>query len=480
MPNTLSIIADVPQKNPKLGFNEYARALADAIRGGEPPQFTIGLYGAWGSGKTSLLNAINHNLSKTPKNVIPVFFDAWRYEKSEYIIVPLLHKIYTEVRKSGNDKLKTILKKALKSLLYSIKFKLPGGLEFNPNEVKNFWEKEGLMPLDQAFSEPFEYFKSLPNALGDRRIVVLIDDLDRCSTENVVSVLESINLIMDVPGFIFVLALDYDVLINAITNRYPHVSGNVFIQKMIQLPFRVPPLNIEDPDFLNELIPELSRLDPALPKGFSNDIRDISILAFKINPRQIKRLINSFLLLRRIMHQRRLKIDYHLLVSVIGLQLKWPSHYQDLQDSVLAGDKNPFQTLINAEDEPNLQRYSERFFKKEVNIIDLKQVFQLTMVVAMEESPEEVQSLTDLRPTLLQNFIEEIQKKGFEQSARSKQLYTHPKLLDLRLKIGKTVVRFEKKNLTEHGRSWQLITSYLITRETHEALKRIDGLLGRS
>jgi predicted KAP-like P-loop ATPase len=87
MDDSIPIVADIPQSDPRLGFAEYAEALADAIRGGTPPQFTIGIYGPWGSGKSSLLNVIHRELTRG-EDVLPVFFDAWRYERSEYIVVP--------------------------------------------------------------------------------------------------------------------------------------------------------------------------------------------------------------------------------------------------------------------------------------------------------------------------------------------------------------------------------------------------------
>jgi KAP family P-loop domain len=59
--------------------------LAGAIRGGTPAQFTIGIYGAWGSGKSSLLNAVARRLSEE-KDVIPVLFDPWRYETTPHIV----------------------------------------------------------------------------------------------------------------------------------------------------------------------------------------------------------------------------------------------------------------------------------------------------------------------------------------------------------------------------------------------------------
>src|SRR5690606_16413114 len=52
------------------------------------------------------------------------------------------------------------------------------------------------------------------------RVVVFVDDLDRCSPDRVLEVIEAIRLVMDVPGFVFVLAIDYDVLVRAVETRY--------------------------------------------------------------------------------------------------------------------------------------------------------------------------------------------------------------------------------------------------------------------
>lgn len=94
MVDVLPVIADTPSMAPRLGFEAYADALARAVRGGEPAQFTIGIYGAWGSGKSSLLHAIENEL-KPYDDVLTVPFDAWRYERADHIIVPLLHSIKT-------------------------------------------------------------------------------------------------------------------------------------------------------------------------------------------------------------------------------------------------------------------------------------------------------------------------------------------------------------------------------------------------
>ncbi len=93
MARSMPIVADIPTADPGLGFREYVDALAEAVRGGQPPQFTIGLYGAWGSGKSSLLRAMAKSLTAADSEVLPVVFDAWRHERSEHIVVPLLYRI---------------------------------------------------------------------------------------------------------------------------------------------------------------------------------------------------------------------------------------------------------------------------------------------------------------------------------------------------------------------------------------------------
>ena len=75
-----------------------------------------------------------------------------------------------------------------------------------------------------------------------RRLVVFVDDLDRCLPEKAIQVLEAIKLFLDVPGCIFVLGLDREAIEDAVQKRYKgEVKAREYLEKIIQLPFILPP-----------------------------------------------------------------------------------------------------------------------------------------------------------------------------------------------------------------------------------------------
>lgn len=156
----------------------------------------------------------------------------------------------------------------------------------------------------------------------------MIDDLDRCSPETIVSLLESMKLFTEVPGFIFVLAVDYQVLISAIEDRYPHVNAVQFLEKIIQVPFRVPQPNFSDQNVMNELI---ENWDSEIKKTWFPDINDdiYSAIAFALrnNPRQIKRLVNSYLILRHINWNNE-ALTHSVLLGALTLQISNEEVYE--------------------------------------------------------------------------------------------------------------------------------------------------------
>jgi energy-coupling factor transporter ATP-binding protein EcfA2 len=479
MKTLIPIIADTPSADPRLGFDSYATALAAAICGGNPAQFTIGIYGPWGSGKSSLLNAVARCLSGET-GIITVFFDAWRYEGAPHIIVPLMSAIYSEINKRGSGKLTEKVKTALLSIVKSLTISL-GPVSISGEELIS--ADLAASYLDSLYVKPFTDMKAIGQALERRRIVVLIDDLDRCSSGKVVALLEAINLVMDVPGFVFVLALDYDILVKAVSERYPHASGHVFIEKMVQVPFRVPRLDFPSEGFLNELIPEWLDRSVSLPDGFEDIVRDVATLGLEANPRQIKRLINSVMVLLSIARDRSIPVDPRILAGLVGLQLRWPAEYGDFAQAVLADDPQPI-NIVSPEDQPGLHAYSERFFTAEITADALRPYLQLTQSVAVTEDVDG-DNLVEVEPGLSRPAAEMrlehrirltaiLQTKGYVP--RSANVYVHPSNPSFRIKFGKTVVRFEVRwaDPSDTGPRWHLAQSLLLTKQYHLALPLVE------
>jgi hypothetical protein len=485
MGTPIPIVADTASRIPGLGFEGYADALADAVRGGDPPQFTVGIYGPWGSGKTSLLHAIRSRLEKQG-DVIPAFFDAWRYERTGPIVVPLLHAIYTAVAEISDQTVRNQLRRALRALVFSISLNVHG-VGLDTKQLREALEEgPDITALDEVFAKPFSEMRKIADELSGKRIVVLIDDLDRCSPENVVALLEAINLVMDVPGLVFILALDYDVLIRAVSQRYPHASGHAFIEKMVQVPFRVPRLDLHKETFLSDLIPDWERQISLLPSRFAEYAYDVATLGLNANPRQIKRFMNSFLVTWRIMQDRGIELDDKILAGLIGLQLRWPQEYQDFAEAFYAGDDQPLALLQSEDTEARLAHYVGQFFPTAISDDQLRQLLHLTEVVA---APSESVSTRDdfeyspaaeRREMYRTEFLTAIEQRGFRRSERSNRLYYHTDVAS-RIVMGKTVVRLERPNPRrgEYGRDWELQSSFLLSQGVEGAIEAVDKALAK-
>ena len=384
------ILNDLPTDTDLLDFTPYVQALADIIEdGGTSTPLTIGIFGDWGSGKTSLMRMIRKEL---PKSVRSTWFDAWKYDKQQDLWRVLLLQVLTTVEivikgdktdgKPDQKDLQSLLD--LKTSLYQDvereeigKIEIDGGklagslvqgavrigISFLPGVstlAKLVEELQSNADItEDAFDaikrertqihiEQIKYLEEFQIKLNDliekyfrsknQRLVVFIDDLDRCLPEKAVEVLEAIKLFLDVPGCIFVLGLDKKVVARGIEIKYRElglpmdrkgkqeffIEGDRYLEKIIQLPFKIPPIESEDmSDFVCGLIANWPHEE--CPKVFAKGLGD--------NPRQVKRTVNVFLLLWRIVEkQTKIKDEIKpiLLAKVIAIQHIYPELYEYL------------------------------------------------------------------------------------------------------------------------------------------------------
>ena len=242
----------------QLEFKHTAEVLARAALYTDSP-ITIGVFGDWGSGKTSLMRLMRKIVDSegvAHNAAVAVWFNAWQYEREEHLIVPLIATIARDIKKKEaqleeicqNDKDKddgsaskalNIMKAggkkvhdALRSVLYGVSMKgklgvpLLGDLEISAS-MKDMIERYESVTQDtlMARSLYFEAFDQLRDLSHDEdvekpQIVVFIDDLDRCFPEQAVRLLESVKLILHQPRFSFVLGIYPQIVEEFIRNKY--------------------------------------------------------------------------------------------------------------------------------------------------------------------------------------------------------------------------------------------------------------------
>ncbi|MBN1429772.1 MAG: SUMF1/EgtB/PvdO family nonheme iron enzyme, partial [Anaerolineae bacterium] len=231
----------------------------------------------------------------------------------------------------------------------------------------------------EKFQETFQDI--LSQALSaDQVLVLFIDDLDRCLPEKAIEVLEAIKLFLDVPRCAFFVAIDRQVIIEGVRVRYRDfdqhspISGSEYIEKIIQLPFQLPPLKDEQ---VEEFI---CALDPRLPKPKENDPEQydcdkVFALGLEPNPRKVKRTLRVFHLVWDLALQLSKKgkieeLNPALLAKVVIVQNRYPELH-----NTIAGNSSLLQELERTFREPPAEG---RFTGKELGIKyqSLRSMFQ--------------------------------------------------------------------------------------------------------
>jgi formylglycine-generating enzyme required for sulfatase activity len=391
-----------------LNFSDFRPALLEILRSAETP-LTVGIFGPWGSGKTSLLRMLKAGIdAQGLPSLCTVWFTAWKYDRHEVLwrafILRVLDALYPRESGEGSreereriptEKLDERQKKQVKhldlltqSLYGTVEWedvgrwvlewnktgkelaKLPAFLLLLSVGAGKVAEMVGMDPnladlvkqeiqthrmSHVASMEQFEvtFKEALELALGkEGRLIVFVDDLDRCLPEKAVEVLEAIKLFLEVPGVIFVLGMDQEVIKLGVETRYraffwqqeerdvtrekPPIDGDVFLQKIVQIPFHLPPLATQDVEQY------ILALEKALPVDTGMTAMTRGVLAHGLfpNPRQVKRALNIFYLLRAITMEREKrpeqegglrpeKIAWPLLAKTVLIQTQWPELYRD-------------------------------------------------------------------------------------------------------------------------------------------------------
>jgi tRNA A37 threonylcarbamoyladenosine biosynthesis protein TsaE len=375
---TYKVLLDDPASDPGLGFDAYASAFTEIIEHSKA-QFAIGIFGDWGSGKTTLMRAIQRKLEAS-SSTVTVWFNAWRYERESHLIVPLLDTLREALVEWGESRSHVAaestlpsrarqaaakVSQAAKALLAGITLtaKLPV-LEatLDPSKILDAVGEDSEL-AEEALSFYHAGFNALSQAIeefsqgGVRRVVIFVDDLDRCLPLNALEVLESMKLFFDLEGVIFVAGLDQAVVERSIQLKYQlpgesdsggatRISGSDYVKKVFQVPFGLPRITAgQMQDYVSSLLHQVE-LPHAQRQNFDDYVRPhLQFLSGEdsVNPREVKRLINGYTLQLKMLSARlgNLEPNVVLALQTMSFRPEWRPLYE-----YLAADPPLFQSAI--------------------------------------------------------------------------------------------------------------------------------------
>lgn len=278
--------SDKESKIDFLNFNEIAESIKDLIAEKELMPISIGVFGDWGAGKSTILELTANALEKEEQEYIHIHFDAWTFQGYDDAKAALLETIAAQLVEAAADD-EQLLAKALDFAKRIDKVRFMGlmaegaaaisgmptfgaiqnlfgwasdaaddeddldfeDLQDDANELGKVGKKaKGLVKAKKKFSPPKEireFRKSYISLLEafDRPVIVYVDNLDRCLPENTISTLEAIRLFLFMPNTAFVVAADPDMIRLAIPHFHKGASvrhQTDYLDKLIQIPVHVP------------------------------------------------------------------------------------------------------------------------------------------------------------------------------------------------------------------------------------------------
>ena len=318
-----------------LRNNRYAAALSSFVEDSDTP-LTVGIQGGWGTGKTSLLNLLATRFSANQRClIIPV--NAWEHSlfnanTNANVAISLLRGLVTAIQKgiSLNSNISEDIKRrssgkgsklhelakivgvaALGVAVFAGKSALATAHIHPPHEdshdtvSENAWSyADQIQELRSEISEVVSEVVNSPVTKVDR-FVFFIDDLDRIQPNIAIEILDILKNVFDVEHCVFILAIDYEVVVKGLVARYGARTKETerefrqYFDKIIQVPFSMPVAAYRNSfnEYMQRLLDKLSIGGLDLDKSDVDEMSNVAWLTTNGIPRSVKRIVNTMSLL---------------------------------------------------------------------------------------------------------------------------------------------------------------------------------------
>lgn len=279
---------DIETSEDLLGYRFHAKLLKEIVLDKSMLPTSIGIFGNWGYGKSSLMLLLEKEINEeiamhvaegnTPR-ILQVRFNGWQYESYETTKYSLIQVLLDSVEKYLSDnrdvfeKLDILLKRInllklgvllLKKYVWD---KIPNAIKSNlptADDLKKCVGVDDITKFQNEFQNEHTSlfvtkFRTLLESIVEEAkfdsIIVYIDDLDRCSGEKMIECIEAIKLFLNVKNTAFVLGADERMVERAIKEHYPEIEQDKrqiyspfsdYLEKLIQIPYRLPRLSLNE------------------------------------------------------------------------------------------------------------------------------------------------------------------------------------------------------------------------------------------
>ena len=370
-PGSVGILTDEVEVKPFMDYDIYSETIVRLVKGSKP-NFSIGIYGEWGTGKTTLMKSIEQRL-KSEEDILTVWFNAWRYEREEqFALVSLMKTIaYKMDEHPKYEKVKQVLLKSIVSASKGLLSKYVFSDKYVDELQQNFNSNMKVLAQAEKDTIYFHGLKQIEDLINKiiedsprNRVVVFIDDLDRCSPKKALEVFESIKVFLGINGFIYIIGLSHETIGKLITAEYEKsgITGEAYIKKIIQIPIMVPEWNsIDIRNFVEEVL--LSKLDEKYSKIIKEN-EDLIAIASEANPREVKRFINNFIVSNEIFAVNP-EVQPKQLLAIQALKVRWRNFYRDITASEDAEFRNAVEEIASLKRSDRINRLKEIMSKQE-------------------------------------------------------------------------------------------------------------------
>ena len=368
--------------NDTFGISRYINGLCTFILHCETPM-TISIQGDWGSGKTSMMNMVRAKLNES--NVHTIWFNTWQFSQfqmQDNLAISMLGSLLSELdcdKKKVKDLLGT-LGNASRTALKILADNVAGGVVADKlDEIMGAPEVDSAEKIKEIKNDFQNAINKKLNSLNKEKAVIFIDDLDRLQPAKAVELLEVLKVFLDCEKCVFVLAVDYSVVTQGIKQKFgdsvDEEKGKSFFDKIIQLPFKMPVAQYDISNYISDALKEMGiAYDEKSVKQYVGLIET----SIGCNPRSIKRLFNTYMLLDIISQESSYSANDSkrrmILFAIICMQMEFDELYNFIVSSKDTLSNDLFcqlsdYTLIN----------NDENLKEEIGIYDDDEIMRISL-----------------------------------------------------------------------------------------------------